>query len=137
MSVVEDLVGRQVTFHKTVSECDVYQFAGISGDFARVHLDEEYCKNSPIGRRVAHGVLLMAYMSTCSTKVLEGVKHTALSLGYDRVRFTKPVHIGDTVKVSYEIKEADPVRSRTISEITITNQHNETVAVASHILKIL
>jgi acyl dehydratase len=128
------LRGRRAVFSKTVGESDIYLFAGISGDFARAHVDEAWCATQPFKRRVAHGVLLMSFMSTCSTLVFEGA---ALSLGYDRVRFTKPVHIGDTVTCTYEIVGIDEQRRRTEGRIEMTNQHGDTVAVATHVLKIL
>jgi acyl dehydratase len=131
------LHGRRASFSKTVAESDVYLFAGISGDFARVHIDEAWCARQPFKRRVAHGVLLMSFMSTCSTLVTEGYSGPILSLGYDRVRFTRPVHIGDTVTCTYEIVGVDEARRRTEGRIEMTNQHGETVAVATHILKIL
>lgn len=134
---IAGLRGRRARFSKTVGESDVYLFAGISGDFARVHVDEAWCAGQPFRHRVAHGVLLMAFMSTCSTLVLEGFAGTALSLGYDRVRFTRPVHIGDTVTCAYEIVAVDEARRRTVGRIEMTNQRGETVAVASHIMKVL
>ncbi len=130
-------LGRKARFSKTVSESDVYLFAGISGDFARVHIDEAWCATQPFKRRVAHGVLLMSFMSTCSTLVTEGYDGPILSLGYDRVRFVKPVHIGDTVTCAYEIVGIDEARRRTEGRIEMTNQYGETVAAATHILKIL
>lgn len=134
---IEALRGRRAQFSKTVGESDVYLFAGISGDFARAHVDEAWCARQPFGRRVAHGVLLMGFMSTCSTLALEGFAGAALSLGYDRVRFTRPVHIGDTITCTYEIVAVDAARRRTTGRIEMTNQDGATVAVATHILKVL
>lgn len=134
---IETLRGRTARFSKTVGESDIYLFARISGDFARVHIDEAWCAQQPFRRRVAHGVLLMSFMSTCSTLVLEGFDGAALSLGYDRVRFTRPVHIGDTVTCTYEIVAVDAARRRTTGRIEMKNQEGLTVAVATHILKVL
>lgn len=131
------LRGRRASFSKTVGESDIYLFAGISGDFARAHVDEAWCAGQPFKHRVAHGVLLMGFMSTCSTLVIDDYAGPILSLGYDRVRFTRPVHIGDTVTCSYEIVAVDPARRRTEGRIEMTNQHGQTVAVATHVLKIL
>jgi 3-hydroxybutyryl-CoA dehydratase len=133
-------VGDQVSFAKTVGESDVYGFAGITGDFSGNHVDEEFMKRSVYGRRIAHGVLLVGYMSTCSTMMIARANGTAsgetpVSLGYDRIRFLGPVFIGDTVTVSYRIAEIDPERRRSRSEIEVRNQHGELVAVAQHILK--
>jgi 3-hydroxybutyryl-CoA dehydratase len=133
-------VGDQVSFSKTVGESDVYLFAGITGDFSGNHVDEEFMKRSVYGRRIAHGVLLVGYMSTCSTMMIAKANGTAsdetpVSLGYDRIRFLGPVFIGDTVTVTYRIAEVDPERRRSRSDIEVRNQHGDLVAVAQHILK--
>jgi 3-hydroxybutyryl-CoA dehydratase len=133
-------VGDQVSFAKTVGEYDVYGFAGITGDFSGNHVDEEFMKRSVYGRRIAHGVLLVGYMSTCSTMMIAKANGTAsdetpVSLGYDRIRFLGAVFIGDTITVTYRIAEIDPERRRSRSEIEVRNQHGDLVAVAQHILK--
>ncbi len=132
--------GDRVQFSKTVGESDVYLFAGITGDFAANHVNEEHMKATPFGRRIAHGALLVGFMSTASTMIIEscireGIPETPVSLGYDRVRFIAPVYIGDTITVTYTVSDVDVERGRTRAGITITNQANETVAVAEHILK--
>ena len=133
-------VGDEVSFAKTVGEYDVYGFAGITGDFSGNHVDEEFMKRSVYGRRIAHGVLLVGYMSTCSTMMIAkasgtGSGETPVSLGYDRIRFLGAVFIGDTITVTYRITEIDPERRRSRSEIEVRNQHGDLVAVAQHILK--
>ena len=133
-------VGDRVRFAKTVSESDVYLFAGITGDFAPNHVDEEAMRGTRYGRRIAHGALLVGFMSTASTLMVErhgglARDETPVSLGYDRIRFIAPVFLGDTVTVTYTIAEVDPVRRRSRSRIEVTNQHGETVALAEHILK--
>ena len=133
-------VGDQVEFRKTVGESDVYLFAGITGDLAPNHVDEEYMKASPFGRRIAHGALLVGFMSTTSTMLInscvnKGAPETPVSLGYDRIRFLGPVYINDTITVTYTIREVDPERRRTRADIVVTKQTGETVAVAQHILK--
>ena len=60
-----------------------------------------------------------------------------MSYGYDRIRFPKPVFIGDTVTVTYEIAEHDPGAGKILSRATCTNQRQEVVAAATHILKIV
>jgi acyl dehydratase len=130
-------IGRTVTVSKTVGETDIYLFAGISGDFSPNHVDEEYMRGTRYGRRVAHGALLVGYMSAASTKMLVGVPGTVVSYGYDRIRFPKPVFIGDTVTVIYEIAEQDPAAAKVFSNVTCTNQRGEVVAAATHILKVV
>ena len=131
-------VGQTCTFAKTVTETDVVMFAGISGDFAPVHTNAEYMEGTSYGQRIAHGALLVAYMSTASTKIADSWADpaiTAVSLGYDRVRFLAPVFLGDTVTVTYRVAEVDHERMRGHSAIEVTNQNGETVAVAQHIIK--
>ncbi|MCP5150100.1 MAG: MaoC family dehydratase N-terminal domain-containing protein [Ectothiorhodospiraceae bacterium] len=132
--------GDSVSFRKTVGESDVYLFAGITGDLAPNHVDEEYMKQSSYGRRIAHGVLMVGFMSTTSTMMIHHSKpvrddETPVSLGYDRIRFLAPVFIGDTVTTTYTIKEIDVERRRSRSEIRVENQDGVLVAVAEHILK--
>ena len=131
--------GDSVTFAKTVGESDIYMFAGITGDFAVNHVNEQYMARSKYGRRIAHGALLIGYASTCSTMMIEKCNgtagdETAVSLGYDKVRFLAAVYIGDTVTLTYTITEVDPVKRRSKSAIRIVNQKGELVGVAEHIL---
>jgi acyl dehydratase len=138
VSKIEDVpIGLSASFSKTVGESDIYLFAGITGDLDPNHVDEEYCKTTPFGHRIAHGALIIGYMSTASTLVSQGFERPLVSLGYDRVRFTKPVFLGDTVTVNYEIVEVDTQRNRTIAKVEVLNQRAETVAVATHIQKLL
>jgi 3-hydroxybutyryl-CoA dehydratase len=131
--------GDEVTFSKTIGESDVYLFAGITGDLSPNHVNEEFMSRSAYKHRIAHGVLLVGFMSTASSLMIDKAgfsqTETAVSLGYDRVRFLSAALIGDTVKVSYRIKEIDAERRRSRSEINVTNQRGELVAVAEHILK--
>jgi len=134
-------VGDRVEVGKTVGESDVYLFAGLTGDLSPNHVNEAVMRRSAFGRRVAHGALLVGYMSAASTKMIEtrgasasGIA-TAVSLGYDRVRFVAPVFIGDTISVHYEITRVEPERQRSYAAIRVLNEQGTTVAVAEHILK--
>lgn len=132
-------IGEAVSFSKTVGETDIYLFAGITGDFAGNHVNEEYMKKSRYGKRIAHGALMVGYMSTASTMMIDrsvrqGIDATPVSLGYDRVRFVAPVFINDTITVTYTIKEIDRDRNRSRATVEVTNQDGTTVAVAEHIL---
>jgi 3-hydroxybutyryl-CoA dehydratase len=133
-------VGDSVTFSKTVGETDIYLFAGITGDFSVNHVNEQYMARSKFGRRIAHGALLVGYMSTCSTMMIDKCQGTArdetpVSLGYDRVRFLAPVFIGDTVTVTYSIAEIDAQKRQSIADIGVTNQNGKLVTIARHILR--
>ncbi|MFQ5773554.1 MAG: MaoC family dehydratase [Kiloniellaceae bacterium] len=132
-------LGDSVTFSKTVGESDVYLFAGITGDFSGNHVNEEYMKRSAYGRRIVHGALLVGFMSTTSSLMIaelerKNIDETPVSLGYDRVRFLKPVFISDTVTLTYTIAELDPEKRRTRAKVEAVNQNGDLVAVAEHIM---
>lgn len=131
-------VGDRATFSKTVSESDVYLFAGITGDLSPNHVDRAYMERSSFGERIAHGALLIGYMSTASSMIVAGaseIDETPVSLGYDRVRFVGPVFIGDTITVEYTVDAVDVERRRSTASIEIVKQDGTLVAVANHVLK--
>ncbi len=132
-------IGHHVSFSKTVGESDVYLFAGITGDLAPNHVNKEYMARSSYGQLIVHGALVIGYMSTASSMAIQhcrdDLEETPVSVGYDRVRFLKPVFIGDTITVDYTIDSIDLERRRSTSEIKVTNQAGELVAVARHILQ--
>lgn len=132
-------IGREVTFTKTISESDVYLYAGITGDFSPNHVNQTYMERSAWGRRMAHGALLVGFVSTASTMAIadtrDGADETPVAVGMDRVRFLKPVFIGDTVTVSYRIDRFDDTKRRTFAKAEVTNQDGELVAVADHLLQ--
>jgi 3-hydroxybutyryl-CoA dehydratase len=131
----EVTIGQVATFAKTVAESDVYLFAGLTGDLYQNHTNEEYMKSTRYGRRIAHGALLVGFMSAASTRLTERCTHPVVSYGYDRIRFVKPVYFGDTVTVAYRVTDKDDAQQKVFAEITCTNQRGEVVAVATHILK--
>ena len=135
-------VGQHFTFAKTVGETDVTLFAGITGDFSDTHVNDQYMKEkSNLGRRIAHGALLVGYMSTASTISIahvihrEGLTDFPVSSGYNKVRFLKPVFLGDTVTAHYTVKSVDKDGGRSLADVEVVNQHGDTVAVAEHIMR--
>jgi len=130
-------IGLRTRFTKTVSESDVYLFAGITGDLDPNHVDEEYCRKTSLGHRVAHGALILGYTSAASTRILQDFDRPMVSVGYDRIRFLKPVYFGDTITVDYEIASVVPEKERVIAKIEVKNQRDELVAVATHIMQLV
>jgi 3-hydroxybutyryl-CoA dehydratase len=130
-------VGDHVTFSKTVGESDVYLFAGITGDLNANHVNEQVMAQTSYGHRIAHGVLTIGFMSTASTLMIDKLGGMAVSYGYDRIRFVKPLFIGDTVTVRYEIAERIEGKRRTVSKVEAVNQEGATVAVGQHILQFI
>ena len=135
---IDDIpVGLRTRVTKTVSESDVYLFAGLTGDLDPNHVDEEYCRKTSLGHRVAHGALIVGYASAASSRILEDFERPMVSVGYDRIRFLKPVFFGDTLTIDYEITSLDRERERTNAKIEIKNQRDELVAVATHIMQLV
>lgn len=129
------LVGRSIEVQRTVTERDILGFAELTGDFAPHHVDEEFAARSPYGRRIAHGVLLLGYASAASSELSAQIDQQVVSLGYDRIRFIKPVFLGDTVTVRYEVTDFEAAKRRTSARVEIKNQDGQLVAVATHLLQ--
>ena len=123
-------LGATGTFTKTVSESDVYLYAGITGDLHPNHLNEEFMKEGRFGQRIAHGTLLLGFMSAASANLFLG---WTASAGYDGVRFIKPVFFGDTITTEYKVREVDYEKQRVYADVTCRNQKGQTVAVAVNV----
>src|SRR5215467_5427741 len=135
-------VGDTYRFAKTVGETDIVMFAGITGDFSETHVNEQYMKErSNLGGRIAHGALLVGYMSTASTISIahiihqEGLTDFPVSAGYDKIRFLKPVLLGDTVTVTYTVASVDKEKGRSVAKVEVVNQNGELKAVGEHIMR--
>jgi 3-hydroxybutyryl-CoA dehydratase len=99
----EDLqVGMRATLVHTVTEADITAFAGVSGDINPVHLDETYAARTRFGGRIAHGILTASFISAVIGTRLPGPGTIYVS---QSLRFLAPVHIGDTVETSVEIRD--------------------------------
>ncbi|MDQ2064838.1 MaoC/PaaZ C-terminal domain-containing protein [Xinfangfangia sp. CPCC 101601] len=131
--------GQTWHFRKTVSESDVYLFAGITGDLSPNHVDEAAMRQTPYGGRIAHGALIVGYMSACSTMACadaRGAGETPVSLGYDSVRFLAGVPIGTTIAISYQIASIDEAARRSQADVRVEDaETGKLLAVAKHILK--
>ncbi|MBS1881030.1 MAG: MaoC family dehydratase [Actinobacteria bacterium] len=125
-------VGDAAESRKTVSETDVYLFAGISGDFNPVHVDAEYARTTPFGARVAHGPLTLSLCAGLLGTELPGLGTVALS---NQIEYLAPVLIGDTITVRVEVAALDPDRNRATMAVTWTNQDGTEVAVGSMVVK--
>lgn len=125
-----------VRYSKTVSESDVCLFAGITGDLSPVHVNAEWMKRSEVGERIAHGGLTAGLMSAASSRWVERFHpdDVLLSYGYDRMRFVRPVRLGDAVTVTVSLRERRPDARQLVCDVEATNQHGDVVAVAQHIL---
>jgi 3-hydroxybutyryl-CoA dehydratase len=132
LTIDELAVGDATSFRKTISESDVYLFAGITGDLNPVHVDAEFAKGTPFGARVAHGPLTFSLCAGLLGTELPGVGTIAVT---NEVTYEAPVYIGDTIRVRVEVAALDPERNRATMAVTWHNQSEAQVASGKMIVK--
>jgi acyl dehydratase len=117
---------------RTITEADVVQFAGLTGDYTGLHMDAVEAAESPFGRRIAHGALIFSVSNGLKTQ-LNLIKDTVIAFyGVDRLRFTKPVFFGDTIKVSWivtDLTPKSPGRGVVSFSTEVKNQRGEVVLI--------
>ena len=123
------------SFGRTITEADIVLHAGQTGDFFPHHMDKEWCATQEFKQRIAHGTLILSVGIGMTATT---INPRAMSFGYDRVRFIRPVFIGDTIKVKATISELRDHPKRTthgiaVERVEITNQRDETVLVCDHL----
>lgn len=116
-------VGQKASFSKTISDYDVYAFAGISGDFNPVHVNDVEASKSMFKQRIAHGILSLSFISTVIGQRLPGEGTIYLS---QNAKFLKPVLIGDTITATVEVAEIRE-KGRLLLKTYVTNQDGEKV----------
>lgn len=112
-------VGDTASMSKTVSEFDVYSFAGVTGDFNPVHIDAEFAKTTMFQGRIAHGMLSAGFISAVLGTALPGKNTIYLA---QELQFKAPVKIGDTVTATVEVLEKIEGKNRLVLRTTVTNQ---------------
>lgn len=131
-----ELEAQRITYGRTITETDFVVHAGHTGDFFPHHMDAEFAKTLPGGQRIAHGTMIFAIGVGLTATLINPV---AFSYGYDRLRFVRPVYIGDTIRtrVTISAKEDDPKRAnmgRVTERCEVLNQRDEVVLACDHIL---
>jgi acyl dehydratase len=130
-----ELNEKRSTGGRTVTETDIVIHAGQSGDFFPHHMDEEWCKTQPFKKRIAHGTLIFTIAVGLTAHLINEV---AMTYGYDRLRFIKPVFIGDTIKATVTISDKKehkkPGHGLVTELVEVFNQHGELVMVCEHVL---
>jgi len=125
----------RTTGGRTITETDIVIHAGQTGDFYPHHMDAEWCKTQDFGQRVAHGTLIFGIGVGMTAGA---VNPRAFSYGYDRLRFIKPVFIGDTITGRVTIAEKRdhkrPEMGFVVEHLDVVNQRGETVLVCDHLL---
>jgi acyl dehydratase len=123
------------TIFSTIKESDIILHEGQTGDFFPHHMDAEWCKSQPFKKRIAHGTLVFSIAIGISANTINEV---AMTYGYERLRFIKPVFIGDTLKVKITIQEKNEYKKPGFGLITelveAFNQRQELVMICRHIL---
>ena len=117
-------IGDEAKFAKTISECDVYGFAGIVGDFNAVHINKEYAKVTIFKERIAHGIIGAGLISTVIGTYLPGEGTIYLS---QSTKFMKPVYFGDTITAYVKVIEKNEEKNKIKLYTKCTNQNNEIV----------
>lgn len=118
---------------RTVTEADVVNFAGLSADFNRLHVDAEYAAGTPYGQRIAHGLLVLALMSGLVTRMPlnQHLEPSLMGLLDIQCRFPKPTFIGDTLRVRVEVaaknETSKPDRGVVAFRRHVLNQRGEVV----------
>lgn len=119
---------------RTVTEADIVNFAGLSGDFFPLHVDEEFAKTTPFGRRVAHGALVFSIATGLSTQMSLLTDSLIALYSVEKLRFTNPVFAGDTIRVTRKVTDLlarGAERGVVTFSVTVRNQRDEPVAVFS------
>ena len=115
---------------RTITEADIVNFAGLSGDFVELHVNEEYARSGPFGRRIAHGALIFSISTGLMVQMTSGHEAIVAFRGVDQLRFVAPVFIGDTihvVKKTIEKNTKDGIRGLVAFETTVLNQDGKPV----------
>ncbi len=123
------------TTGRTITDADIVLHAGQSGDFYPHHMDEEWCKTQPFKKRIAHGTLIFSIGVGLSAGVINEV---AMTYGYEKLRFIRPVFINDTIKAKVTIKDKrdhkKPAYGIVSEALEVFNQNGELVMVCEHLL---
>jgi 3-hydroxybutyryl-CoA dehydratase len=115
---------------RTITESDINLFAGLTGDYNPIHTDAEFCKGTQFGQRIAHGLLGLSIASGLGYRIgfLEGTTEAFTDLEW---KFSKPIFIGDTVRLQIKIAEKRAMKrlggGLVTFEIRMLNQHDELV----------
>jgi 3-hydroxybutyryl-CoA dehydratase len=118
-------IGEEASFSKTITETDVYLFAGISGDFNPMHVNEEFAKLTPFKTRIAHGALPQSLIAPVLGMKLPGLGTVAVEIN---CRFKAPTFFGDTITAEARVKEKLEDKRWVRMSLTWTNQRGDIVA---------
>lgn len=109
---------------RTITETDIVNFACLSGDFNRLHVDAEFASGTPFGQRIAHGLLVLSILSGLTTQSsgYRNLEPAVLALVDLSCRFPKPTFIGDTIHVQVTVVERAPASKPGRSIVTFRRE---------------
>ena len=125
-------IGQKASFSKTISESDVYLFAGITGDLNPLHVNEVAARNMMFGKRIAHGMLTSSFISTVIASSLPGPGTIYME---QNSRFLAPVYLGDTITACVEVEELLP-RGKARLRTQVFNQDGKLVVDGTALVKL-
>ncbi|HEX8184012.1 MAG TPA: MaoC/PaaZ C-terminal domain-containing protein [Blastocatellia bacterium] len=127
-----------ITAGRTITETDIVNFAGITGDWNEIHTNKELAERGPFKQRIAHGALIFSIATGLSVRLGQTADTVIAFYGLDRLRFVKPTFIGDTVKVRQKI-EAKSERDDHSGIVTMLNEviNQREEVVVSYVAKVL
>jgi 3-hydroxybutyryl-CoA dehydratase len=129
------MIGLDGSSERLIDAALVDAFCALTGDDDPLHVDEAFARASAYGARIAPGSLVIAVMMAAAVDATGRLAVAVPSVGFDRVRHTAPVLLGDTIRAEYRVTEFDGRRGH--AAITVTNQRDETVAVADHVFAVV
>lgn len=132
-STVDEIqIGQKASLSKTITETDIYAFAGITGDFNPVHVNAEFAKKTIFKERIAHGLLTAGLISAVLGTKLPGPNSIYLK---QELEFTAPVRIGDTITAEVEVLEKKPEKKILRLKTIAVNQKGDTVLRGEALIK--
>ena len=117
-------IGQSASFARTITEADVVQYAGLSGDFNPIHVDREYARGTRFGQRIAHGLLTTSLLSNVLGMRLPGPGAVYME---QTLRFVRPVFIDDTITATVEVTGYDAAKGNITLRTECRNQQGEVV----------
>ena len=129
------MIGVTGTAEREIDAGLVDAFCALTGDTDPLHVDEAFAARSPYGARIAPGALVIALMMAAAVDATGSLDVAVPSVGFDRIRHTAPVLLGDRLRATYAVVAFDGGRGH--AEVRVTNQRGELVAVADHVFAVL
>jgi acyl dehydratase len=127
-----------MTAGRTITEADIVNFAALTGDWNEIHTNKELAAAGPFGQRIAHGALIFSVSTGLSVRLGQTADTVIAFYGLDRLRFVKPVFIGDTIRVRQKVQEKSE-RDQRSGIVTMLNEvlNQKDEVVVSYVSKVL